>query len=210
MPSDSLERVQQDLSTLRAALNDELPCDGSHVLMNFLGAVLALPLLMVPLFGWEAYLRPVAWGVVLILACAWSAQLRYLRARRAEAPALWRWSRKEMIGSLVAIVLLVGFIIYVAAVGTQRGNWDSQAWGLLGGTIFFLLGTFSLVWIAIDRPRWPGLGWAVTLLAAGALMPWCDARERFLLLGAILGLGGLSSGLLQWWQLRRMRVNHGA
>src|SRR5947209_5110772 len=109
MLSEPLRRIQDDLATVKAALGTELPYDRSHVVLYLLSSILAFPLGGLAFFGLDSYIRPVLFTCIALLAAAWFVQIRHLRTRRVEAPALWRWGRKEMIASLVAIALLVGY-----------------------------------------------------------------------------------------------------
>src|SRR5579859_7271098 len=124
MPSEPLERVQQDLAAVQAALGTELPYDRSHVAMYLLGAGLGLLLAALALLGLEAYVRPVLAGYIGMMLLAWVVQVRHLRAHRATAPARWRLGLRETAASLVAIVLLVAYVIWVATLARWHGQWD--------------------------------------------------------------------------------------
>jgi hypothetical protein len=209
MASEPLQRLQDDLATVRAALGTELPYDRSHVVLYFLSAALALPLGGLELLGVETYIRPVLFGCIALLIMAWFLQIRYLRTRRLEAPALWRWGRKETIASLLAITLLVGYVIWVATQARGQGRWGRSEAFALASSILFFLGSCAAVWVTFDHRRWHLLGAAAALLGAGLSLPLCSTLRQFYLVMAIMILtGGLSSGLLLLWQIHRHEVEH--
>jgi hypothetical protein len=209
MPSEPLQRIQEDLATVKAALGTELPYDRSHVALYLLGSGLGVLLAGLPLLGLGVYVRPVLFVYVGLLVAAWLAQIRHLRTRRAAAPALWRWGRKEAVASLVAIALLVGYVVWAATLARWQGQWGLREAVAMASAVLFFLGTFGCMWVAVDRRRWHLLGGAAALVAGGALLPLCATREQFyVLVGAMVFAGGMSSGLLLLWQLRRHEVGH--
>jgi hypothetical protein len=209
MQSAEFRRVEADLQAVKAALGTELPYDGSHVALYFLGAGLGVLLLLLPLLGLEAHFRSVLLAGCGVMVAAWGVQIRYLRARRVEAPARWRWGRKELAASVVAIILLVGYVVWVATVRRRQGQWDLREGLALASSVLFFLGTAGLAWVAADRVRWSLLGASMVLVLAGLLVPLCETLGQFqLLVGGTLFLGGLSSGFLLLGQLRRREVGH--
>jgi hypothetical protein len=140
---------------------------------------------------------------------AWFIQIRHLRTRRMEAPALWRWGRKETVASLVAIALLVGYVVWVATQAQWQGRWGRPEAFALASSLLFFLGCCAAVGVVVDSRRWHLLGWAVALVSAGVLLPLASTlRQFYLILAAMILAGGLSSGLLLLWQIRRHEVNH--
>jgi hypothetical protein len=209
MQPEPLQRIQDDLATVRSALGTELPHDHSHAMMCLLGAGLGVLLAGLPLLGLQAHVRPALLAYIAFMVAAWVAQIRHLRARRAESPARWRWGRAELAGSLVAIVLLVGYVAWVGTLRRWQGQWGLKEAFALASTVFFFLGACGCAWVAIDHRRWPNLGAAVALVAAGVLIPLCETREAFyVLLGSAIFVGGMASGLLLLWQIRRHEVGH--
>jgi hypothetical protein len=209
MSSEPLQRIQDDLATVKAALGTGLPYDRSHVVLYLLSAVVALPLGGLALFGLESSVRPVLFTCIAFFVAAWFVQIRHLRARRVEAPALWRWGRKEMIASLVAIALLVGYVVWVATQAQWQGRWGRPEAFALASSILFSLGCCAAVWVFVDVRRWHLLGGAVALVSAGVLLPLASTlRHFYLILAAMILVGGLSSGLLLLWQIRRYEVSH--
>src|SRR5579859_7318332 len=100
MSSEPLQRIQADLTMVKAALGTELPYDRSHAALYFLSAILGVPLGGLTLLNLEPYIRPVLFVFIGLLLAAWAVQIRRLRTRRNQAPALWRWGRKEAMASL--------------------------------------------------------------------------------------------------------------
>jgi hypothetical protein len=208
MQSDPLRRVQDDLATVKAALGTDLPYDRSHVVLYLLGAGGGVLLGGLALLGLVEHVRPVLGAWVGLMLAAWALQVRHLRARRAEAPALWRWGRKETAASLVAIPLLVGYVIWVGTLGRWQGHWGLREAFAMASAVFFFLGLVGCVCGTADR-RWHLLGGAAALVVGGVLVPLCSTHQQFhLLLGGMIFVGGLSSGLLLLWQLRRHEVSH--
>lgn len=209
MQPESLQRVQDDLATVKTALGAELPYDRSHVALYLLGAGAGVVLIGLLLLGLQSYVSPVLCAYSALMVAAWVVQVRHLRARRAEAPTRWRWGRKEAAASLVAIVLLVGYVVWAGTLARWQGQWGRREALAMASAVFFFLGTFGCIWVAVDRSRWSILGCAATLMTAGLLMPLCETYEQFyLLVGGMVFVGGMSSGLLLLWQLRRHEVGH--
>jgi hypothetical protein len=209
MSSDPLQRVRDDLATVKAALGTELPYDRSHVALYFLGSGLGLLLGGLTLFGLEVYVRAALFAWIALMFAAWMTQIRHLRARRVESPALWRWGRKEAIASVAAIVFVVAYVIWMAALGRREGRWGLPEAFALASSLFFCLGAAAVVWVVIDIRRWHLLGGAAALVGAGLFLPLCTTHRQFyLLLAAMIVAGGLSSGLSLAWQIRRHEVEH--
>ena len=209
MSREPIQRIEDDLATMKAALGMELPYDYSHAAMCFLGAGLGALLCALTLLGLELYTRPALGGYIVLMFAAWVTQIRHLRARRTEAPALWRWGRKEAVASVTAIALLVGYVVWAAAMGRMQGRWSLREALSMASPLFFCLGAAGCVWVTVETHRWPILGTAVALLILGLLIPLCESREQFYLLAGVIVLaGGTSSGLLLLWQLRRHGVDH--
>ena len=209
MQPEPLQRIQNDLATVKAALGTELPYDRSHVALYFLGAGLGVLLAGLTLLGLQAYVRPALLAGCGLMVAAWMVQVHHLRAHRAEAPARWRWGRKELGASLVAIVLLVGYVVWVGTLGRWQGRWGRHEAFAMASSVLFFLGTLGAVWVAVDRCRWSILGAAAALAGAGLVIPLCETLDQFyLVLGGTIFVAGLSSGLLLRWQLRRHEVGH--
>jgi hypothetical protein len=209
MPSEPLHRVQEDLTVVRAALGTELPYDRSHLGMYLIGFGLGVLLIILALFGQEAYVRPVVGGYVTLMLLAWAVQIHYLRTHRDMAPARWRWGRREAAASVAAILLLVGYVVWVATLARTHGQWGPRNAFALGSAIFFFLGVAGCAWVVTDFRRWHLLGTSAALLLAGLAMPVCVTQNQFyLVLGAMCASGGLAAGLLLWWQLRQREAGH--
>jgi hypothetical protein len=207
MSSDPLRRIENDLATLKAAFGTELPYDRSHVAMYFLSAGLGVLLVVLSLSGLESYVRPSLFAYIVVMAGAWAVQIRHLHARRAEAPARWRWGRKELAASLVAMALAVGYVVWTATLARWQGQWGLREALAMASSVCFALGAFGCVWVVADTRRWHLLAGAATLVISGLVMPLCETRDQFyLLLGAMIIIGALSSGLLLLWQIRRHEV----
>ncbi|MFO0843583.1 MAG: hypothetical protein U0797_14475 [Gemmataceae bacterium] len=209
MQQEPLRRVQDDLATMKAALGTGLPHDRSHAALYFLGAGFGALLVVLALSGLEAYARQALASYLALMLAAWAAQMRHLRSRRCEAPAAWRWGRKEVVACVAAMALLVGYVVWTAALGRGQGRWGLHEAMALASPLAFCLGAACVTWVAVDRPRWPNLGVAVALLVVGSLAPLCESRAQFYSLAGVSTLaGGVTSGLLLLWQLRRHEVAH--
>jgi hypothetical protein len=177
--------------------------------MYLLGGLLGLLLAGLPLLGFDSYVRSTIIGYAALMMVAWIVQIRHLRARRTQTPALWRAGRKEFGALLVLIVLLVGYVIWVSSVARLQGQWGLPSAFAVASSVFFFLGAMGCAWVVMDRARWPNLTGALALVIAGASIPLCTTREQFhVALGVMLLVGAGSSGLLMLWQIRRHEVNH--
>jgi hypothetical protein len=209
MSSESLQRIQDDLEMVKSALGSELPYDRSHVVLYFLGAGLGVPLGGLTLLSLESYIRPVLFVYIAVMLAAWAVQVRHLRKRRVEAPARWRWGRKEAIASVVAIALVVGYVGWIGTLGCWQGRWGLHDAFALASSLFFCLGTAAAIWVVVDNQRWHLLGAAAALVGAAMLLATCATlRDFYFVLSGMTLLGGISSGALLVWQIRRREVDH--
>jgi hypothetical protein len=194
---------------MKAVLGDELPHDRSHAAMYLLGGPAGLLLAGLPLLGLGSFVGATMIGYTAFMVGAWFVQIRHLRARRAQAPALWRAGRKELGAALVLIVLLVGYVVWISNVARLQGQWGLPGQFAMASSVFYFLGAMGCAWVVMDRPRWPNLSGALALVLAGSVIPLCTTREQFhVVLGTMLLVGGVSSGLLLLWQIRRHEVAH--
>ena len=208
MSDDPLRRLEGDLAVMRAAIGDELPFDRSHAVLQLLTGAFGLPLLLLPWLGLEAY---VLRGVLLfdgLLAVVWLWQYRSAKANRFERPAAWRTARLEATSALLIGGLLLMFAAWLYYLNHQHAELKSAS-RLVTATMLFVLGLAGLTWVLLDRRHLPSAAWFVALMVMGIAAPLCERVEQsWMVYGACIIVGGVSAGLLEFRQLRRVKVAH--
>lgn len=208
MADDPLQRLEDDLAVMRAALSDDLPFDRSHAALQVLTGTFGLPLFLLPWLGWDAYVLP---GILVfdgLLAGAWLWQYRLAKANRFERPSVWRTARIEAGSAWLISGLLAAFLAWLYFLIQRHAELKAAA-GLIPATVLFLLGVGGMTWVMFDRQRRPNTAWFVALMVMGAVTPLCEnARQSWMIYGASIFVGGISAGLLEVWHLNRSKVAH--
>jgi len=208
MSDDPLRRVENDLAVMRAAIGDDLPFDRSHAVLQLLTGAFGLPLLLLPLLGLEAY---VLRGVLMfdgLLAGVWLWQYRTAKANRFERPAVWRTARLEATSALLIGGLLVMFVAWLYYLNHQHADLKSAS-RFVTATMLFMLGLAGMTWVLLDRRYLASAAWFAGLMIMGILAPLCDRVEQsWMVYGACIIFGGVCAGLVEFRQLRRVKVAH--
>lgn len=209
MSSDPLRRLENDLAVMRAAIGDDLPFDRSHAVLQLLTGAFGLPLLLLPLFGLDAY---VLQGILVfdgLLSIAWLWQYRSTEANRFQRPLVWRTARLEIFSSLLIGGLLAAFFAWLTYLGSHLPDWNERFTNFVVPTTFFLLGVVGIAWVSFDRRRWPNLTWVVGLMLMGVIAPLCKLRsQNWMLYGSVILVAGLVAGMLELHLLSRRKATH--
>jgi hypothetical protein len=210
MSKGDLDRVCEDLATMRQATGFRLPFGSEQVWVNLALAIVGIA--VAALTAWTnlstgsatpgsaahwAYIALVVGPVLLVFG----VMTVVARRRKARAPLLWRESRLSWVVAGVAVPVYLGFIVWAVK--------NSIPLGALTAATLFLAGLFLLMGAVTDRSRWYTLGWAVSTLLAGVCAPVATYETAGLVAGGWLLLGGLSTASIMAWQLRS-RNDHGA
>jgi hypothetical protein len=143
-------------------------------------------------------------ALFVVLAVVQAGWWRRARAERGIRPQRWSWGRQEALSSGVAIL---GVIVYVLLTRWSAGGeegWNFTVWrGRLAGPALFAFGLGMVVLGVARLERRSFLGWGLAMTAFGLAMPWIPSRPAFWVVGGVaMTVGGLTSALLLWRQLR--------
>ncbi len=204
MNPTEIDRVRDDLATMKRAAGVGLPIGRSDV-----GLSLAWAVAGVPLAAWAAFTPPeqTTFALLLVVPCmgvlALSAFVakRYHR-HRGKAAAPWREHRFQWIAAGVMTPVFGGFV----------------AWSIIRGlspeamtvTALFMAGLGMLVLPILDRTRLFYLGWAISTMLFAFAAPLLGQRYLGMLVGGWLILSGLSAAGIMRWQIHRSGNEHAA
>jgi hypothetical protein len=210
MNTADLNRVQDDLNVMRAALGGEFPYDRRHVGQSLVvaGAGVIIGLTAIP--EWRPLMRSVLVAYFMALMVLWYWQFRQIESEQATRPRAWSWTRRETRGSLLAIGLLVPYVLMMRLLVDQRGEWSFLAWRdyVVGPTLFFVGVAVSSVSIA-TRERLSWLGWGIAAVLGGLIIPWCQTyTQTSLILSSMITFGGLASAVILHRQIREWEITH--
>ncbi len=191
---ESIDRVRNDLETMRQAAGLELPFGRDDVRTNLwvaaCGALLAAWAALAP---WE-FRGLVAVPLLLAVAGAvWSA--RAAHRHRGSRPSPWREHRLGMLAALILLPLAVGYMAWEKRLGIQRE--------MVGAAAVFFVGVATLVFALADRRRLSYLAAAVPLMAYGVVIPLLTRQQVIVAGGIFMTVACLAAAAIQTVQLRR-------
>ena len=188
MPTDEIQRIQNDLTTIRQAMTKDKPYDRADIFSSVvlgMGALIAIPMLQF-VSPRICVLLGVAPGMAL-----WFA--RYLQTRKQQTirPVLW----SEYKWSLVAVAIIIP--------ASTGWIWWSQQFGAsrmaVGSAVLFCLGIAGCMIGFIDSNRRTYLLGGIITLGFGILMPTL-APNQIPIVGLILvAMVGLGNAAMVWW-----------
>jgi hypothetical protein len=203
MSQADLDRVREDLATMKQAFGFRLPFGQEHVWVSLALAVVGIAIAALTALT-NISVKPAApdstahWAYIALIVAPALFVLAVMsviaRRRKAKAPLLWRESRLSWVVAAVVVPLYVGFIAWTARNGLSLG--------VLTAATLFLAGLFSLMATIPDRSKWYTLGWAVSTLLAGVCAPVATYESAGLVAGGWLLLGGFSTAAITTRQLR--------
>jgi hypothetical protein len=211
MSGSPLERVQQDLDTIRAALPTDFPYDRGSIALNLGASVCAILFALRAVPGWDSTVPLVLFVALATLGLAACLWLRRARSERGVRPQRWAWGRQEALAAVTALVALVFYAVRTRFIASALEGWDFRAWrGQLVAPSSFAFGTAMII-LGIGRSeRRSFLGWGIALVGIGIAAPWLASPAMVrVVAGAALAAGGAVSSLTLCVQLRPGEAVHG-
>ncbi len=203
MSRSELNRVREDLATMKQAAGVGLPIGPSDVCLSLAWAVAG-----VPLAAWAAFARPeqTTFGLLLVIPCMGVLALSAFVAKkyhrdRGQAPAPWREHRFQWIAAGVLTPVFGGFVVWSIVKGLSPEA--------MIVTALFMAGLGMLILPILDRTRLFYLGWAVSTMLFAVTAPLLEQRFWGVLVGGWLILSGLSAAGIMGWQIHRSVDEHG-
>ncbi len=202
MSQTEMNRVRDDLATMKRAVGVGLPIGRSDVCLSLAWGVAG-----VPLAAGAAYTHPgqTTLALVLVIPCMGVLALSAFVAKkyhrhRGKAPAPWREHRFQWIAAGVLTPVFGGFVVWCIVMGLSPEA--------LTVTAMFLAGLGMLVVPILDRTRLFYLGWAVFTMLFAVAAPLFGPRYLGVLVGGWLILCGLSAAGIMGWQIHRSMDEH--
>ena len=191
MPTDEIQRIQNDLTTIRQAITNDKPYDRGDILPSVVigvGALIAIPMLQF-LSPRICVLLGIAPGVAL-----WFA--RYFQARNQQAirPVLWSEYKWGLVAVAVITPAIIGWIWYSQQFGTSRVA--------VGSLVLFCLGIAGCLIGFIDSNRRTYLLGGITTLIFGVLIPTLDPNQIPIGGLIVLAIVGFGTAAMVWWMTR--------
>ena len=191
MPTDEIQRIQNDLATIRQAMTNDKPYDRADILPSVvfgMGALIAIPMLQ--------FLSP---RICVLLGLApgmalWFA--RYFQARNQQQvrPNLWA----EYKWGLVAVAVIIPAII--------AWMWWSQQFGAsrmaVGSAVLFCIGIAACLIGIIDPNRRTYLLGGIITLSFGALMPTLGPKQIPFVGLIFVAIVSFGMAAMVWWMSR--------
>lgn len=197
MSNDSLNRVREDMHTIRHAIGCDLPFGRADVhaslwlvpcgLLTFLCAWLA------PWEYWRLVFIPLALTIAGWWWCAYAAH-----RDRGQRPSVWREQKLTMLGAPILLLIVTAYMLWERYLGMPRQ--------LVGAAAVFAVGTGMLLVSLCDRRRRYWLGSALPLMAYGVAIPLLRPSEVIMAAGIVLAAAGLATAMIQIRQLRNQVV----
>jgi hypothetical protein len=210
MNTADLNRVQDDLKLMKAALSDEFPYDRRHVQQCLLAAGAGVILCLMAVPDWRSMMRTVLVVYFAGLIGLWYWQVRQMKSESEVRPRAWNWNRRDTWASLLGIGLLIPYVVMVRLLVDQRGGWNFLAWrDYLAGPILFFVGVAVSSACITTRERTSWLGWGFSAILGGLVIPWCQTQSQTsLVFSAVMTFGGLISAAILYQQIRAWENAH--
>jgi len=201
MSQTDLNRVRDDLDTMKQAAGIGLPFGREDVRMGIWLAVCGILISAWALLGpWEY--RQVVFiplGLAILVAARTAAAAR---RQRGSEPARWREHRLSLVGLLVILPIVFGYMRWERQLGLPRE--------VVGAAAVFFTGAGLLVFAVADPKRRYVAGAAIPLMVTGLAIPLCTPSQVLIGAGLCWTVAGLATAAIQHWQLRRYGRDHAA
>lgn len=203
MSDENLQRVREDLETVRQAAGLELPIRREDVWSSWLlvpaGLFLSLYMLFAPINRLHAMIALLPMGAIL----GWEIWMRY-QHRRSTGRSSSR--RKEMtFNILMGLIVLAAVIFYRWLAYRMDVPRD-----MVGATMLFFASVVMLVAGLSAPARRCLLAAAPLVMGYGLLSPLLTDREVAVVGGLFVMIAGAGGALIMQYQLRKAEAHHGA
>lgn len=194
MSRTELDRVREDLATMRSAAGFGSPFGRDDVAGNLAVAAVGACFAAWMAFGGERLGRTPTYLFMAALVAVGTAVAVRARRRRGSRPELWREQRANLLAAVVIAPAVMAYLRWEMWLGMPRET--------AGAAALFFVGLGLLLVPILSPKRFAYAGAAVPLMAFGLALPFCDARGSAVAAGLCLTAAGLATAALQTWQLR--------
>lgn len=200
MNDAGLDRVREDLETMKQAAGTELPFGREDLKWGWIDGLIFVPLAVWAWLGPGTYMSlAIILSLLATLPGAWVLR-RKLRRQRDRHPSRWREHRHGTLVLLCTAPLV--YLIFVWAV--VNGTPPNTMVGLVlaaAGVVATVIGLFS-------RTRRYFAGMGIAMVACGLVMPLCTDRQVGLAMALMFIVGAPASTVIAAWQLRAEEDGH--
>lgn len=201
MSQTDLNRVREDLDTIKQAAGLELPFCNEDVRLNLWSALCGVLVTACALFTpWEyrlIVLIPVGLATLITASTA-----RKIQQQRSQNPGRWREQRLAGIAVLVFLPLAIVYKLWERSLGMPRE--------MIGAAVVFFFGVGLLIIALTNRKRLYYAGASIPMMAFGFSIPICSPRQVLIAVGICWITASLAAAAIQSWQLRTHGANHAA
>ena len=188
MPTDEIQRIQNDLTTIRQAITKDKPYDRADIFSSVVlgvGALMAIPMLQF-LSPRICVLLGVAPGMAL-----WFA--RYLQTRKQQQvrPNLWAEYKWGLVAVAVITPAIIGWMWWSQQFGASRMA--------VGSFALFCIGIAGCLIGFIDSNRRTYLLGGIITLGFGILMPTLGPNQIPIVGLIFVAMVGLGNAAMVWW-----------
>ena len=198
--SSDLERVRQDLTTLRDAAGIGLPF-GPEVVRFWLIIAAASGYVAAAFAFGSAVPQLIAVFVFALVGAALLAavvvHLVRVASRRATDPAPYRELKQISRMKLWVLPFVIGFFAWQAWIGVTAA--------LIASTAAFFTGVITLLYAISAWPRRLAAGLAVPIMIYGAAIPVLSPHERMVFAALAVAIAAACSAAILAWQRTRVR-----
>jgi len=189
-----LERVREDLETIRTAIGVELPFGRSEVLANIWTAACGLLVALWSLLAPSEYRGTAVVLDLAVLGWLWCSY--HARRHRGVRPWTWREHKLGLLGAAIVTPCLVAYMLWERHLGMPRE--------MVGAAALFSVGLGVLLISLVDQRRRYYLGGALALMTWGVSFPLLAPPQIIMAAGIVLAVAGISAAVVQTWQLHNL------
>lgn len=197
-----LDRVREDLETMKQAAGMELPFGREDLKWGWIDGLIFVPLAAWSLLGPGTYMSlAIILSLVATLPGGWALRRKY-RRQRDRHPGRWREQRLGALLVLGAMPLVILIAVWAIANGTPPNTMVGLVLAV-SGCVYTFMGLFS-------RRRRYSVGMGIAMIACGLVMPGATDRQVGLAVALMFIVGAPVSTAIAAWQLRAQESAHAA
>ena len=174
MSHTDLDRVRDDLATLKRAAGLELPYGKEDARLSLWLAFFGVLVTACAVFSpWEY--RLVLFAPICLAALVTAQAFVKARRQRTRQPGRWREHRVAGIAASIFLPLAIGYKFWERSIGMPRE--------MVGAAAVFFFGVGLLVIAVFEKKRLYYAGGAIPLMALGISIPMCTPRQVMIAAG---------------------------
>ena len=193
MSTDEIQRIKDDLATMRQAVTKDKPYDRADIFPSLamgVGGLIAIPML-------QSGINPrLCIFLVLVPGLVWCC-VRYFQVRnqRAVRPVLWAEYKWSFVALAISLPALFGWMWWSEQFGANRFT--------VGTAMLFCLGIVSCL-KGLNDPirRFLWLPPGISIIIFAVLLPTLDPKQILFAACVLLAVCGFGGAAAIWWMTR--------